>query len=137
MPEECDFPSGSQSHRRVEPDDRAGAEAAGSPEDADPNLRRVWAIYHGGDLPSSAAIVKALEVTPRLGLALMPRTVLTADQLEQILKEVRPGDALLAPDISTMDIPAVIRQPGRSGAPGGVPRRRVRKGRAGAAGGGR
>jgi len=73
-----------------------------------PNLRRVWAIYHGGDLPSSAAIVKALEVTPRLGLELMPRTVLTPDQLDQVLKDVRPGDALLAPDIATMDIPAVI-----------------------------
>ncbi len=73
-----------------------------------PNLRRVWAIYHGGDLPSSAAIVKALEVTPRLGLELMPKTVLTPDQLDQILKDVRPGDALLAPDIATMDIPAVI-----------------------------
>lgn len=73
-----------------------------------PKLRRVWAIYHGGDLPSSAAIVKALEVTGRLGLELMPRTVLAPDQLEQILKDVRPGDALLAPDIATMDIPAVI-----------------------------
>jgi ABC-type uncharacterized transport system substrate-binding protein len=73
-----------------------------------PNLRRVWAIYHGGDMPSSAAIVKALEVTPRLGLELVPRTALTPDQLERILKEVRPGDALLAPDIATMDIPAVI-----------------------------
>jgi putative ABC transport system substrate-binding protein len=73
-----------------------------------PGLRRVWAIYHGGDLSSSAAIVKALEVTPRLGLDLVPRAVLTPDQLDQILKEVRPGDALLAPDIATMDIPAVI-----------------------------
>jgi putative ABC transport system substrate-binding protein len=73
-----------------------------------PNLRRVWAIYHGADLPSSAAIVKALEATPRLGLELVPKTVLTPDQLDQVLKDVRPGDALLAPDIATMDIPAVI-----------------------------
>jgi putative ABC transport system substrate-binding protein len=73
-----------------------------------PNLRRVWAIYHGSDLPSSAAIVKALEVTQRLGIDLVPKTVLTADQLDQVLKDVRPGDALLAPDIATMDIPAVI-----------------------------
>lgn len=73
-----------------------------------PSLRRVWAIYHGGDLPSSAAIVKALEVTPRLGLELVPRTVLTPEQLDEVLKRLRPGDALLAPDIATMDIPAVI-----------------------------
>lgn len=73
-----------------------------------PSLRRVWAIYHGGDLPSSAAIVKALEAIPRLGLELLPRTVLTPEQLERVLKDLRPGDALLAPDIATMDIPAVI-----------------------------
>jgi len=73
-----------------------------------PRLRRVWAIYHGADLPSSAAIVKALEVMPRLGLELTPRTVLSPAQLERVLKELRPGDALLAPDITTMDIPAVI-----------------------------
>ena len=30
-----------------------------------PNLRRVWAIYHGGDLPSSAAIVRAQEAAER------------------------------------------------------------------------
>ncbi|MBI4247601.1 MAG: ABC transporter substrate-binding protein [Candidatus Rokubacteria bacterium] len=73
-----------------------------------PSLRRVWAIYHGGDLPSSAAIVKALDVRPRLGLELVPRPGLTPEQLDEVLKRLRPGDALLAPDIATMDIPAVI-----------------------------
>jgi putative ABC transport system substrate-binding protein len=73
-----------------------------------PNLRRVWAIYHGGDVPSSAAIVRALEVAPRLGLEIVPQTVLASEQLDQVLRKLRPGDALLAPDIATMDIPAVM-----------------------------
>ena len=73
-----------------------------------PNLRRVWAIYHGGDLPSSAAIAKALEAAPRLKLDLVPRTVLSPEQLDLVLKELRPGDALLAPDTATMDVPAAL-----------------------------
>jgi putative ABC transport system substrate-binding protein len=73
-----------------------------------PNLRRVFAFYHGADVPSSAAIVRALEVAPRLGLEVVPRTVLAPGQLDELLKTLGPGDALLAPDIATMDIPAVI-----------------------------
>jgi hypothetical protein len=33
------------------------------------------------------------------------RPVRTAEELERVLKEIRPGDALLPPDIATMDIP--------------------------------
>jgi putative ABC transport system substrate-binding protein len=73
-----------------------------------PTLRRVFAFYHGADLPSSAAIVRALEVAPRLGLELVPRTVTAPAQLDELLKQLGPGDALLAPDITTMDIPAVM-----------------------------
>ena len=73
-----------------------------------PTLRRVFAFYHGAHLPSSAAIVRALEVAPRLGLEVVPRTVMAPEQLDELLKQLRPGDALLAPDIATMDIPAVM-----------------------------
>ena len=73
-----------------------------------PAIRRVWFIYYGGDLTASAALVKALEASPRLGVDLVPRTVLTAEQLTRLLKELRPGDGLLAPDIDTLDIPAVL-----------------------------
>jgi putative ABC transport system substrate-binding protein len=73
-----------------------------------PTLRRVFAFYHGADLPSSAAIVRALEAGPRLGIEVVPRTVMAPEQLDELLKTLRPGDALLAPDIATMDIPAVI-----------------------------
>jgi putative ABC transport system substrate-binding protein len=73
-----------------------------------PTLRRVMALYHGADLPSGAAIVRALEVAPRLGVEVVPRTVMAPEQLDELLKQLRPGDALLAPDIATMDIPAVM-----------------------------
>ena len=73
-----------------------------------PTLRRVFAFYHGADVPSSAAIVRALEMAPRLGLEVIPQTVTAPGQLDELLRKLRPGDALLAPDIATMDIPAVI-----------------------------
>ena len=73
-----------------------------------PRLRRVWAIYHSADPASGAAITRALEVSSRFGLEVVPRAVLTPDELEQILERVRPGDALLVPDIATMDISAVL-----------------------------
>jgi putative ABC transport system substrate-binding protein len=73
-----------------------------------PSLRRVFAFYHGADVPSSEAIVRALAAAPRLGLEIVSRTVMTPERLDELLKTLRPGDALLAPDIATMDIPAVI-----------------------------
>jgi len=73
-----------------------------------PSLRRVFAFYHGADVPSGAAIARALEVAPRLGLEVVPKTVAAPAELDELLRALRPGDALLAPDIATMDIPAVI-----------------------------
>jgi putative ABC transport system substrate-binding protein len=52
--------------------------------------------------------VKALEAAPRLGLDLVPRGVLETEQLTRILRQLRPGDALLAPDKDALDIPAAI-----------------------------
>jgi putative tryptophan/tyrosine transport system substrate-binding protein len=73
-----------------------------------PTIRRVWAVYNGADLVGSQGVVAALEVIPHLGLELVPRGVLNQEQLAQVLKELRPGDALLAPDIETLDIPALM-----------------------------
>jgi len=73
-----------------------------------PTARRVWAIYYADDPSSLAAVRKAEEVAPRLGLSPVPRSVRTPEELERVLKDIRPGDALLPPDIATMDIPAVI-----------------------------
>ena len=73
-----------------------------------PRLRRVWAIYYAGDPSSLAAIRKAEDAAPRLGLAPVARPVRTPEELERALQEIRPGDALLPPDIATMDIPAIL-----------------------------
>ncbi len=73
-----------------------------------PGIRRVWFIYYGGDLTDSAALVSALAAAQQLQLDLIPRTATDPEQLTRILQEVRPGDALLAPSIDTLDIPAAI-----------------------------
>ena len=73
-----------------------------------PTVRRVWTIYHATDPSSVAAARKAQEAGARLKLQMVDRPVRTAEELERALKELRPGDALLPPDIATMDIPAVI-----------------------------
>jgi putative ABC transport system substrate-binding protein len=73
-----------------------------------PGIRRVWFIYYGGDLTDSAALVSALAAAQQLHLDLIPRTATDPEQLTRILQEVRPGDALLAPSIDTLDIPAAI-----------------------------
>jgi putative ABC transport system substrate-binding protein len=73
-----------------------------------PGIRRVWFVYYGGDLTDSAALVSALAAAPQLKLDLVPRTATDPEQLTRILQELRPGDALLAPSIDTLDIPAAI-----------------------------
>src|SRR5262245_24014710 len=40
----------------------------------DPRLRRVWALSHGADPASGAALAKAVEVSPRFGIEVIPRT---------------------------------------------------------------
>src|SRR5262245_18897520 len=73
-----------------------------------PGARRIWAIYYAGDPSSVAAGRRAQEAGPRLQIRVVDRPVRTAEELEWSLKEVKPGDALLPPDIAKMDIPAVI-----------------------------
>lgn len=73
-----------------------------------PALRRVWVIYDLNDETSIVAFVRAQQAAPRLKLELMPRAVVSSQQLRQTLHELRPGDGLLAPDIDTLEIPAGI-----------------------------
>jgi len=75
-----------------------------------PAVRRVWIVHHGGDPTATPMVVKALEAAARLKLDVIPRGVLTAQDLARALREVRPGDALFAPESSSLDIPAAILQ---------------------------
>jgi putative ABC transport system substrate-binding protein len=73
-----------------------------------PSLRRVWLIHYGGDLTANKMIVRARDAAPRVKVDLVPRAVLNAQELAQALAELRPGDALLAPETATLDIPVAI-----------------------------
>jgi len=73
-----------------------------------PAVRRIWIIYDASDPSSVAAARKGRDAGPRLNLQVLDRPVRTTGELELALKQLRPGDAFLPPDIATMDIPAVI-----------------------------
>ena len=73
-----------------------------------PSVRRVWLIHYGGDLTANKMIVRARDAAPRLNVELVPRAVLNVQELGLALRELRPGDGLLAPEIATLDIPVAI-----------------------------
>ncbi len=73
-----------------------------------PTIRRVFVIHYGGDLTANRMISRARESAPRLKVELAPRAVLSARELALALREVKPGDALLAPELATLDIPLAI-----------------------------
>jgi putative ABC transport system substrate-binding protein len=75
-----------------------------------PATRRVFVIHYGGDLSATAMVVKAIETAQRLGIELVPRGVVTREDLTLRLREARRGDALLAPETSNLDIPTAILQ---------------------------
>jgi putative ABC transport system substrate-binding protein len=73
-----------------------------------PHVKRVWVIHAADDPSSRAAIAKAEEAGSRLALAVEARAVKDTRGLDAALKEVRPGDALLPPDVATLDIPVAM-----------------------------
>lgn len=73
-----------------------------------PQIRRVWAIHHGDDPSSIEAIRRAEIAAKQLDVELIARPVYTPEQLAYAIKSIKPGDALLPPDVGTLDIPAVL-----------------------------
>lgn len=73
-----------------------------------PQVRRVWAIHHGDDPSSIEAIRRAEAAAKQLNVELIARPVYTPEQLSYAIKSIKPGDALLPPDVGTLDIPAVL-----------------------------
>lgn len=73
-----------------------------------PKVRRVWAIHYGDDPSSIAAIWSAEVAAKQLKVELLSRPVYNAQQLQHAVKSVRPGDALLPPEVGTLDVPAAL-----------------------------
>ena len=73
-----------------------------------PATRRVWVIHDGSDPSTKPVVANALGAGQRLKLEILPRAVLTTGEVAPALRDVRPGDALLAPESSSLDIPAAI-----------------------------
>jgi putative tryptophan/tyrosine transport system substrate-binding protein len=73
-----------------------------------PGLRRVWTVYHADEVSSRSAARVATEVASRLRLDLLDRPVRTSAELVTNLRGVQPGDGLLAPESTSLDIPRVI-----------------------------
>ena len=78
-----------------------------------PSVQRVWFIYHSADITDTAALPSVRDAASRLQVGLMLRAVNDAAELEQALKEVKPGDGVLAPAVDTLDIPAAILEAAR------------------------
>ena len=73
-----------------------------------PRLRRVWVIDDPADPASGAVSARALGSASRFGLEIVARIVRTPGELAQALEGLRPADALLVPDLATMDISAEL-----------------------------
>jgi putative ABC transport system substrate-binding protein len=73
-----------------------------------PSARRVWLIYDGVDLSTTPMIAKALDAAARMKLELVAKGVLDANELRAALRDVRRGDAVLAPDGSNPDLAIAI-----------------------------
>lgn len=71
-------------------------------------LQRVWFVYHGSDITDTGALANVRDAAKRLELELVIRAVNDSAEVTQLLKEVKPGDGVLAPVVDTLDIPAAI-----------------------------
>ena len=73
-----------------------------------PGVRRVWLVYDGIDLSTAPMTARALDAASRAKLEVVPKGVLDANELKTALRDVRRGDALLAPDSSNPDLAVAI-----------------------------
>jgi putative ABC transport system substrate-binding protein len=78
-----------------------------------PALQRVWFIYHVTDVSGFGALDHIRQAATILKIELIVKPVNTAQELEAALKEIKPGDGVLAPAVDTLDIPAAILEAAR------------------------
>jgi putative ABC transport system substrate-binding protein len=73
-----------------------------------PRLQRAWLIIHVTDIMSAGALDHLRQAATVLNIELLVKTVSNAQELDSALKEIKPGDGLLAPAVDTLDIPVVL-----------------------------
>ena len=73
-----------------------------------PGVRRVWLIYYGVDLSATPMVKKALEAAPRMNLEVIPKGALDVNEMKRVLRDVRSGDAVLAPEGSNPELVIAI-----------------------------
>lgn len=78
-----------------------------------PKMRRVWYIFHATDISSKGTLDQIRVTAKRFDLELIERTVNNAQELNSALKEIKPGDGVLAPVVDTLDIPALLLEASR------------------------
>jgi putative ABC transport system substrate-binding protein len=70
-----------------------------------PKVRRVLVVAHPDDPASVAAQKKAQEVAAQFGVQILARTVRNGADVDRAVKELRPGDGMLPPDLLRLEIP--------------------------------
>jgi putative ABC transport system substrate-binding protein len=75
-----------------------------------PAVKRVWYIHDATDPTGSAALAMVLITALRFGIEMVPVGVADAPHVTAVLKTLRTGDALLAPDQEGFDINVAILQ---------------------------
>jgi putative tryptophan/tyrosine transport system substrate-binding protein len=73
-----------------------------------PSVRRVWILYEGNDATADAMLDTAREAARRLHVEIVARGIQAREELPSVLRELRQGDALLAPEKDALDIGAMI-----------------------------
>jgi putative ABC transport system substrate-binding protein len=79
-----------------------------------PAIRRVWLVYFGVDPGTRPMIDKALHAAQRMKVEVIPKGVLGAAELKQVLREMRRDDALLVPEGSNPALTVAIIEQSRA-----------------------
>ena len=73
-----------------------------------PRLNRVWFVYQDSEITDTAALANMREAARQLQIELLIRTINDPAELALVLKDAKPGDAVLAPAVETSAISAAI-----------------------------
>lgn len=73
-----------------------------------PAVRRVFLVYDRAEAGAAVRVDRAREAAPGLNVEVVARAVDSPGELQRVFAEIRPADALLAPEESNLAIPLAI-----------------------------